>query len=57
MRELTISELDAVNGGGLTFVELLLYTASFVAAGSVAGALVAAASIAIIEYQDYKDGV
>lgn len=53
MIELSSKEIYEINGGGLTVVETLTYVASLALAGP---AWPAAATIVIIEYQDYKNG-
>ncbi len=55
MNVLTIEELDMVNGGGLTLVEALTYIGSLAVSG--AAWPVTVACIAVIEYQDYKNGI
>lgn len=57
MEELTLEELDMVNGGGLTLVELMLYSGTMALSTTLGGAMISAVVIFITEYQDYKDGV
>ena len=55
MRELSVNESYSINGGGLTIVEALTYACSLVLSGPAWP--VAVATIIIVEYADYKDGV
>ena len=54
MTELSINEISDINGGGLTVVEALIYAGSLAISGPAWPAT--AVTIAIIEYQDYKNG-
>lgn len=54
MIELSSKEIYDINGGGLTVVEALTYVGSLALSGPYWPAAVV--TIAIIEYQDYKNG-